>query len=542
MSARWLALAGLFCVGLLGTACSAPDGGSDGSMDGGNGDGDGPQLGIRCESSELAKAGLRRLTAGEFERSVRDIFPEIAPNWAGVAMGADPVGPSGFTTDSSSLLVGQQSAEEIYRTALEFSALVAAEENLSVILPCSTTAPDSACGATFVDTYASSIYRMPLSDVERNELTAYFDSVLARSDFAMAIKWTLVTMLQSPFFVYRSEVGDAEGKLSAHELATQMSYSFAGTTPSADLLGRAVAGEFSSPEARVAWASEMLATEPGRALLDDFLVQWTGYQAVRGVSKDGIENFAEVRELMVLEMQAFLEKVIVTDQGGVKELLTAPFTFADPTLGTHYGLTAGDTLGQVERPVGQGIGLLAQGALLAAQAHPNMSSPVKRGLFVFNDLLCGQIPPIPDEVPPIEAAPPANTTRERFENSHGNEPCHSCHATFEPFGFALEAYDAAGRYRTEEAGFPINTVAEALLPDGSQLSITSLEDMAQKLAELPLVADCVSGKLATYVYSGGGGETCLAEPERDALKAGTVGLLAYYASLAGAPSMERRAR
>jgi len=266
-------------------ACTAPS--AKTSEPGGDGDTpdietheDGP-LSVRCESSEVADASLRRLTADEFQRSIEGIFPEIAETWGGVAMGVDAVGPSGFTTDARSLLVGPQSADEISRTAQDVATLVSAPSNIETILPCAGAADDS-CAATFVDTYASKIYRKPLSDLDRSELLDYFDSVQRRSDFPTALKWTLVAMLQSPFFVYRSELGDETGKLSAHEVATALSYTFGGTPPDDALIAQAQSGDLEKQDIRVDVARRLMQTPGGRAVIKDFLKQWTGYEQVRG--------------------------------------------------------------------------------------------------------------------------------------------------------------------------------------------------------------------------------------------------------------------
>ena len=172
-----------------------------------------------------------------------------------------------------------------------------------------------------------------------------------------------------------------------------------------------------------------------------------------------------------------------------------------------------------------------------------MTSPVFRGIWVFEKLLCGETPAVPGPVPPIEESAPADTTRERFENAHGTGACRTCHEAFEPFGFALEDFDELGRYRADENGFMIDASASALVPgvDG-EVTFDGLEELAVMLGDQATVTDCVSGRLAAFAYSGGGGEACLAEPERSALSSGVYGLLEYYAQLAAAPSMTSRNR
>ena len=554
-SFKW-ALLSVLSAGLI-AACSAPDGkGSDGTDDdggtGGTGDDSGGDGDIMiddvdrsetCAESKDAFAGLRRLTAVEFEASVQGIFPEIAEKWAGVSMGDDRVGYSGFKNDSRSLLMGPQSAEEVYRTALDVASLITSADFVNQILPCSADAADAACVGTFVDTYGSRLFRRGLDETERAEFVAYYESVAGRSDFSMGLKWTIVTMLQSPFFVYRSELGDDAGKLTPGEIATQLSYVFTGQPPSAELIARAEGGEFADANARVSEAKKMLATPEGKEILEEFFRQWSGYLAVRTASKEGVEDFNDIRESMAIETRMFFSDVVFEAGGGVGDLLTSPKTFIDPLLAGHYGYGASaDGFEPYDKQPTQGVGVLGQGSILSAMSHPDLTSPVFRGLFVFEKLLCGIKPPVPKNVPGISEAMETNTTREKFELAHGTEPCKACHAVFEPFGFGMEDFDAVGRYRSEENTFPINAAATGPLPGSGEIAFNGLEDLAQKLAGEERVTNCVSGQLASYAYSGGGGEACLAEVERASLLRGEIGILDYFAQLAAAPSMVQRRR
>ena len=101
--------------------------------------------------------------------------------------------------------------------------MIASPGIIETIVPCYANA-DRACAGVFIDTYGERMYRRALSEIERTELLDYFDSVLARSEFSTGMKWMTTAMIQSPFFVYRSEIGDSSGNLSPEEIATQLSY------------------------------------------------------------------------------------------------------------------------------------------------------------------------------------------------------------------------------------------------------------------------------------------------------------------------------
>jgi len=374
--------------------------------------------------------------------------------------------------------------------------------------------------------------------------------VAAKSDFATGVHWVLVAMIQSPSTVYRSELGTADAggrKLTAQELASELSYTYGGTAPSADLLAAAERGDFATPEARIAKAKELLATPAGREQLHQFLAEWSGYGKVASKTKTTVVNFEALRTSMQQETKLFFDEAVVNRKGGVRELLTADYTFVDSSLSALYGFGAaiGSDFAQVARPAGQGLGLLAQGSMLSGSAHADASSPTLRGLVVYERLLCHQKPPVPPNVAAIGAATPgAKTTRERYEIAHRSSPtCATCHQFFDPIGFGLEHFDEAGRYRADEGGLTIDATGQALAYPATNVvfSFDGEDDLAQKLADRPEVADCVSGLAAAYAFAGAGGRTCLAEDARAAFARGDLGVLDYFAELSGSPSFVERA-
>jgi hypothetical protein len=498
----------------------------------------------RCQQSKIAPPMLRRLTRTELENSILDVFPQIAPMYTGVKLGPDALSTLKFSNDASVLVVGGETVKEVLKTAKDVAALVTSSTYLPSILPCSTGAADQACATTFVNTFGPRLYRHALSDDEKNELVSYYASVAGRSNFTMGLKWTLTTMLQAPDFLYRSEIGDAAGKLSPEEIATELSYTFGGTTPSAALMSKASSGALSSPDVLAQEALGLQQTPKGRDTLERFFREWTGYEKVLGTTRMAAPNFDVVQKSMVQETQRFIQEVVFNTGGNVKDLMTAKYTFVDATLAPFYGFGApGTGLAKVDRPANWGIGLLSQGSILAGTSHPTFTSPVFRGLLVYANLLCSPRPlPPPNGVPPIDQAMTATTTRERFEKSHAQAPCKGCHQQFEPFGFGLESFDETGRYRATEKTFPINAAATATLEGAGTLTFNGLSDLATQLAAMPRVTDCVSGLLTSYAFGGGGGQLCLAEEARTALANGTYGLRDFYAQLAKAPSFTRRTR
>ena len=496
----------------------------------------------RCAAAAFAPRVLRRLTRGEVERSIRDVFPSLGGAWAGVALGADALSPVGFANDATALVVDEQTAHELLDTAKDVATVASDATHLPGILPCAETTPDAACAGRFIDTFGPRLYRRPIAADERAELADRWASVTGRAGFAAGIKWTLIAMLESPAFLYRSEVGDAGGRLTPDELATELSYTYGGSTPSDDLAAKAARGELATAEARAAEALALLATPAGREAFLEFFRQWSRYDLVLGQDKAQQGNFTlATAPLLVEETRRFVAAVALDGNGGVADLLASGTTFLNADLAAFYGYGAGVTdFAPVARPTGRGVGLLAQASILAGRSHYDFSSPTLRGLFVFEQLLCRQPAARPGGVSAIEDAPVAMTTRARYETQHEVGSCAACHRTFEPFGYALEHFDAAGVYRVNENGNDIDARASVALDDGTTLAVDGLEELAHKLADRADVVDCLGGLLASYVFAGAGGQACLAEDARAALAGGRMGLRDYFVALTGAPSFTTR--
>lgn len=500
--------------------------------------------GESCAVSRLAPRTLRRLTRRELESTILDVFPSIGAQWSGVDLGPDPTSKLGFDNDSSLLQVGAETAREIQSTARDVAALVTDAAHLPALESCAAAAPDEACAARFLDDFGPRLYRRPLTVEERAELLAYHRSVSARAGFRVGLKWMLVAMLEAPELLYRSELGDGAGHLDPFEVATLLAFTYGGSAPSADLLAKAERGALGTPQARASEARALLATPRGQDTFMEYFRQWSGYERVLGRDKAAVSVGAfpkVIAPLLAEETRRFLDAIVLQGDGGVGELLTNPTTYLDSNLAAYYRYGAGVTdFAPIERPAGKGIGLLAQGSILASRAHYDFTSPTFRGLFVYSQLLCRRPLLRPLNVPAVEDAPAANTTRERFETQHARGDCAACHRLFEPFGYALEHFDAAGVYRANEDGYAVDAHATVTLDGETTMEFDGLEDLAHQLAAMPEVTDCVSGLLTSYVFGGGGGEACLAEDARASLAEGRIGLRDFYLALTASPSFTAR--
>jgi hypothetical protein len=503
-----------------------------------------PGASARCATSALAPRTLRRLTRGELQNAIRDIFPTVSARWTGVDLGPDPTSTQGFDNDGSALLVGQQTAEEILATAKDVASLVTDAAILPGILTCAATTADEACAGQFIDAFGPRLYRRPLEAEERGELVDLYRSASARAGFAIGLKWSLVAMLDAPAFLYRSELGDDTGTLTAYERATELAFTYGGSTPGPELLAKASSGALATSDALEAEARALASTPSGQESLRAFFREWAGYGRIIGTDRAGVGDFTKsVASLLAEETKRFIDGIVLDDNGSVRDLLTSPMTYMSSPLAAFYGYGTGtDSFAPVARPAGRGIGLLAQASILASLSHYDFTSPTFRGLFVYSKLLCRQPLTRPAGVPAVEDAMPANTTRERYEKQHEHGSCAACHQSFEPFGYGLEHFDATGRYRDNENGYDIDARASVALDPATTIAFDGLEDLAHKLAALPEVTDCVSGLMASYFFGGAGGQNCLAEENRESLEQGKIGLRDFYLSLARSPSFSARAR
>jgi hypothetical protein len=313
--------------------------------------------------------------------------------------------------------------------------------------------------------------------------------------------------MQSPNALYIRELGTATGstgtfKLSGYEIASILSYGLLGTVPSKALLDSAGAGGLDTADGIAAAVKAMIVSSQGQAHMNDFFVQWLAYDGAPYAAKDPmVYTFPNtVATAMVTETKMLVEGTY-QKSGSLADLLTSPTTYVNASLAKFYGWSTTGltdaTFTAQQRPAGQGIGLLAQGSLLARLGTPQSSSPTQRGLFVLRQLVCKDVPPPPADVPVISPPSGILTTRQRYETQHAVGSCGTCHTHIDDIGFGLENFDGIGVYRTEEAGMPID--ASGYIEDLNQLKFTGPEDLARKLAAAPEVAQCLAAQMTAYV-------------------------------------------
>jgi hypothetical protein len=326
-------------------------------------------------------------------------------------------------------------------------------------------------------------YRRTLSDAEVSEHVALFEQGAAHypemDPFEAGVRMLLEGVLQSPHFIYRVEVGQSRNgdfvELNHFEVASRLSYMIWNTMPDDALLDEAERGALGTPDEIAAQAARLLDDPRGQAMLERFHAQLLNWDLFRGLTKDPDDYplyYGGVGDDMYEEARNFVEHVVLEEDGNLAELLTAPYTFVNAELASIYGLAGAfdqsfslasfDPVAQPERG-----GLLTQLGFLAS--HGGLTGSVHRGVFINHRLLCTELPPPPDALPPIPADSGMTlTSRERIEMHTGPGTCGAtCHGTYiNPVGFAFESFDGLGQFRTEENGKPIDSSATFEFSDG----------------------------------------------------------------------------
>lgn len=441
-----------------------------------------------CSKNPLGPRQLRRLTNDEYDATVFDLTG-VASAY-GASFAADPV-VHNFDNNARSLRVSPLLAEQLRKAGEEIAAAM-------TIAGCGGNQRD--CARDLITTLGRKAFRRPLAEDEVVDYLGVFDSGAA-AGYRVGAELVVATMLQSPFFLYRTELGARDGSgvyvLTQHELASELAYTFSGSLPDETLLAKADAGTLDTPEALEDEARRLLATARGKATMVRFVQQWLGLDRLPYVPKDSAtypELTAELRQSMLEESRRFIEHVLFTTSGSFNDLLTSTTTFLDERLATLHGAAQGEVTLSPRRG-----GVLMLTGTMTKHALANGSSPIHRGILVRTHLLCTELPPPP---PGVAANPPSIapgvTTRERYSQHSADEKCRSCHALIDPIGFAFEGFDGIGRSRTTDNGTAIDTTSQITVVDGGSVQVTDAMDVARALAASPQAQSCFATQWAIF--------------------------------------------
>jgi hypothetical protein len=463
-----------------------------------------------CALVEPGPSPIRRMTRFEYNNTVRDLLGDPSQPANGFAIEEEALG---FNNQAAALGVTQLLAEQYMEAAEQIAARAALD--LEALIPGCDPAVHGpeACADQLIRELGRRAFRRPLTAVEVERLTDLFDWGHDELDFSAGIQLVIQAMLQSPHFLYRVEFGmpdPVEGdvvQLTHHEVASRLSYLLWSSMPDGDLLAAADAGELGTPEQLKAQAERMLEDGRARAAVANFHRQWLELSHIETITKDPATYPAytpDLRPLWKSETEAFLDYVVFEDPAGdVATLFTAPYSFMSAELAAFYGMEgpAGAAFERVDLDPTQRAGFLTHASVLATLAKPNQSSPVHRGKFVRERLLCEILPPPPNNIeikaPEVEEGV---STRERFSQHRDDPSCAFCHSLMDPIGFGFEHYDGIGLWRDTDQGVPVDATGEISGSRSANGSFDGAIELAHQLAESEQVRACVVAQWFRFGY------------------------------------------
>jgi hypothetical protein len=347
--------------------------------------------------------------------------------------------------------------------------------------------------------FAQTAYRRPLTKPEEEELRGLYRQLRQQEiPHDEAVRLTLARVLVAPAFLYRAEkpvAGERPGAVDDWELATRLSYFLWSSAPDAELRSLADRRQLHNPDVLVAQTRRLLRDPRVRRLATEFACAWLhihGFDELSEKSERHFPSFTGLREAMYEETILFFTDLVQSD-GRVSEILDADHTFLNAALAKHYGIPeAVFQRGQLQKRVVTSTnstdssnewrrvdglkefsrgGILAQATTLARQSGASRTSPILRGNWVAEVLLGEKLPRPPKDVPrlPEDEATEQLTVRELTEKHSTDPKCYGCHRRIDPYGYALESFDAIGRFRERDlGGRPIDTRTRVM--DGTELN------------------------------------------------------------------------
>jgi len=364
-----------------------------------------------------------------------------------------------------------------------------------------------ACVNRILATLARKAYRRPVTGTEVAGLSRFVkmatdDGESVEQGIGLAIQ----AMLVSPHFLFHIERDlypndpTQMHQITDVELASRLSYFLWNSMPDDTLLSLAEQRRLRAPGVLDAQVTRMLADPKASALAENFAGQWLETRNLDTIKPDP-QKFPEwgpeLRDDFKTETRMFFD-AILRENRPIGDFIDARYTFLNERLAKHYGIdgVAGPAFRRVELTTPERGGVLGQGSVLAVSSYPSRTSVVIRGKYILQNILGTPPPPPPPDVPQLDeqAVGTKMSLRKQMESHRTNSICASCHARMDPLGFALENYDAIGKWRTRDGDFPVD--ASGVLPDGKSFSTPAemrkilterIDEFARTLTEKMLV-------------------------------------------------------
>ncbi len=447
---------------------------------------------------------VRRLNRTEYNRTLRDLLGIDFDSGAVVGMPDDtPV--NGYDNLATALTMSPALTEKYFAAADKIlerllgpadpstilpkedgnkaKQTLQARQTLLFVKPGKDVTPSDAA-RKIVERLARLAFRRPVEPAESERLLKLFDRAQERgATFENSLRPLLKAILVSPHFLYRIEQdrpgddGKPGARVNDHELAVRLAYFLWSTLPDATLSDLADQKKLSDPAVLEAQVKRMLADPKARALTDNFGVQWLQLRKLEH-ARPNTEFFPtfnhNLRRAMYEETVTFFDKLREEDKS-ILDLLDANYTYVNQDLAKHYGIDGvqGGQMRRVElKPEHHRGGLLGQASILTLTSHTSRTSPTMRGKWVLDVVFGTPPPPPPPDAGMIKDEQQKGKTPKTFRElmaQHAQQAtCAACHKKMDPLGYALDSYDAVGRWREDQGGRPLDVSGE--LPTGEKIT------------------------------------------------------------------------
>jgi len=427
------------------------------------------------------ETGIRMVTNVELAQSIYD-FTGIRPDVSALPEELDVLN---LDNDASRSTVRDAAHMQVL---LEIATDVAVRAEIDTILSCAA----DECTDLELRNFLVRAFIREVDDEVFAPYRAAFDEKLADEGGVFARRTMLQMALISPLFVYRTEIG-AGGALTGPELASKLSFFLWGTRPDDRLLEASFDGSLSSDVGYASEVDRLLDSPRARERITWLIHLWLGTDRFDHQTKTNAAELDEqLTSLLYEEVRLLIEDVLFESGGTLEDLFLAEHTFVNDALAAHYGWEAvgSDEFVRVELAGTDRRGILTTGLVLAAHSKENGRSPIQRGAFLLQEMMCHSFAPTAGvalmELP--EAGPDA-TFRDRFTPLENVAPCSNCHQTLNA-GFAFEIFDEVGRLQPEGVVLPEEVSGFFDLPPYERLEFTSTIEAVEGFARHPATSSC----------------------------------------------------
>ena len=467
-----------------------------------------------CSAPSPGRSPLRRLSNAEYRNTIIDLIGDAALADQLTSSFVSETESLGYRNSAKFLLVNTVNAQHYMDAAEEIAKKIRATP--ASVLPCTPTAGnEKACATQFINEFGRKVYRRPLTAAEVTSYEALYDQARTKNyPFAAGIEWIAFTLLQSPHFLNRVEfapaptAGSTFARPAPYEMASRLSFLLWQSMPDAALFDAAANNQLGTDAEVAAQARRMLA-DPKAKRVYQFFQEWLDVDELNAMDRDKsvYPTYTDkLQDLLAQEAKAFVDDVVWNGAGDFKTLLTAPYSFVNAELATHYGISGvtGTNFRKVDTP-GRG-GFLTLGGVVSVHDKPTRSSIVLRGLRVRTEVLCQIVgAPPADIVLDLPEVAPGLPQAMRLEQHRTQELCASCHNKMDPLGVPFESFDAMGRLRTQdEEGNPVVTAGTiGYIPGTADIPVANANELSAALADSKDVRECFTKQAFRFFYGRG---------------------------------------